>query len=122
MEIEFFTDENGAPNVRFPGDAYASNEVILGVFYDCFTLDHLKKSINDLDDVLNGKQDIFEFGDGVDIELEGQYTILRAAQVKSKTYKVKTLELKNVLNLWVIFQEGKSPNATKRVKLNAEVL
>lgn len=120
MDIEFFTDEKGTHNVRFPGDAYANNEVILGVFYDCFTLDHLKKSISDIEEVLNGKLDFFEFGDGVDVELEGQHTILRAALVKSKAYRLKTVELKNVLELWVKFHEERKPHMAKTISIDAE--
>ena len=122
MKIEFFTDRDAVHNVRFLGDSYASNEFILGVFYDCYSIKHLQDSIEDIDKVLKGELDNYELGDGVDIELDGNYTILRADFVKSKVYKIKTIDLKEALEKWVLFQQKEESKISKTISIKSDVL
>lgn len=122
MKIEFFTDNEGVHNVRFPGDAYASNEAILIIFYDHYSkydADYLFKGI---DSVLKGEEEIFEFGDGVDGELDSQFAILKRSSIKSRTYKLKTSELKRAIEKWLRFKECDKPNAVEAIILDAEVI
>lgn len=97
MKIEFFTDRDICHNVRFPGELHASNEAILGLFYDYPSEYEAKFLFDDIGRVLRGEIDRAEFGDSVDGEMDAEFTVLSASNVKSKIYKLRTAYLNRLL-------------------------
>ncbi|MCP3663238.1 MAG: hypothetical protein GY696_12210, partial [Gammaproteobacteria bacterium] len=82
MKIEFFSDKDSVCNVRFPGDRYASNEVILGIFYDNDYSDLAQIFFEDCEKLFDNKlseaeQNDYEFGDFIGGEMRSDYSILK---------------------------------------------
>lgn len=130
MKIEFFTTIDGSANVRFPGDAFASNEVILGVFYDNLMEDQAKSLFEDVEKVKKGelsvsKQESYGFGDYIDGTLNADYCTLENIHdlIKSKKYRVRTSSLVNALKKWLEFRKREdTPGLSELIEIDAEVI
>lgn len=128
MKVEFYTDGDVCHNVRFVGDSHASNEVILGIFYDCNSIGSADYLLEDIDKAINGKlpesdQKDYDFGDFISGELNKDFaTLLPDGPITSKSYKMKTLELKSILTSWKQFLGEKKANITKEINVKTEVI
>ena len=109
-------------NVRFRGERHASNEVLLGLFYE-----EVDQILEDIARVERGMlafklQNDYEFGDFISGELRKDYVILRPDGIDWKSYRVRTDSLKEVLVKWLKFRSRNRNGIVKRVTIDAEIL
>ena len=129
MRIEFFTDDDGAANVRFPGEGHASNEVILTIFYDNAMEGQARSLFEDAGKVRKGElpiseQESYGFGDYIDGTLSADYCILENIHdlIKSNKYRVRTSDLIKALRRWHEFRKRRTPRASEIIEIDAEVI
>ena len=127
MNIEFFSDSESTCNVRFPGEAYASNEVILGVFYECISAKEAASLLKDIDAVIKGdlpvsKQDDYDFGDFIGGVIRPDFCVLRPDGIESKSYRLDPANLKEAIRQWLSFIDRAKPNDVMEIFLDVEVM
>jgi len=119
LNIEFFGDAGRIHNARFAGEKFSSNEVILGLFYE--DIDWL---MNQIIQGASSKQEIpCDFGDFISGSISNRYVTLipDLTYVSSKSYKVKTDELIDILEIWKKFKSRNRNGVVKAVSIDAEI-
>ena len=117
MKIDFYKDSDGCCNAKLHGQDVTSNEIIVALFYDFVSDEHLDESLSELKQYLNGDVQEFEFGDNTNIEIDGDFSILSSEFARSKKYKLRTTELFRALEKWKKFRVEAGNNKTKTVDI-----
>ena len=119
LEIEFFGDAGRVHNVRFADEKFASNEVILGLFYE--NVDWLLGQL--YEGVKNGEMTPCDFGVFITGSISKEHTILESDsnRISSKSYKVKSKALIEALEKWKKFRSRNQNGIVKTVRIDAEI-
>lgn len=115
--IEFFGDAGRMHNVRFKGETYASNEVLLGLFYE-----EVGPILEDMKAASGGVQNPdYDFGDFISGSLARNYVTIEPDGIESKSYKVRTSDLIEILEKWEKFRTRNRNRVVKTIVIEAEV-
>ena len=109
INIEFFGSEGKAHNVRFPGEAHASNEVILGIFYEDIP------SVIGAIEYGSSSDEIIDIGDFINGSVQSETICLSPEGIDSKSYIVRKTDLLNALNEWAVFKQTNQSGNVKVV-------
>jgi len=119
LNIEFFGDAGRIHNARFAGEKSSSNEVILGLFYE--NVDWLMNQI--IQGASSKKEIPCDFGDFISGSISNEYITLipDLTYISSKSYKVKTAELVDILEKWKKFKSRNRNGVVETVNIGAEI-